>query len=89
MKDRTAGAWAESLSTSFLNPKTHNPYETFEDFLVAFKSAFGELDQEFTAQYQLQNLKQGKMLAEEYTMHFNALASQTGFREEAHIDVYQ
>jgi hypothetical protein len=28
MKDRTAGAWVESLSTSFLDPETHNPYET-------------------------------------------------------------
>jgi Retrotransposon gag protein len=89
MKDGTAGAWAESLSTSFLNPETHNPYETFKDFLVAFKSAFRELDQEFTTRSQLQNLKQGKMLAEEYTMHFDVLASQTGFREEALIDTYQ
>jgi Ty3 transposon capsid-like protein/Zinc knuckle len=89
MKDGTAGAWAECLSTSFLDPKTHNPYETFKDFLVAFESAFRELDWEFTAQSQLQNLKQGKMLAEEYTAHFNALASWTGFREEALIDTYQ
>jgi Ty3 transposon capsid-like protein/Zinc knuckle len=89
MKDGTAGAWAESLSTSFLDPETHNPYETFEDFLVAFESAFGEPDQEFTTWSQLQNLKHGKMLAEEYTAHFNALASQTGFREEALIDAYQ
>jgi Retrotransposon gag protein/Zinc knuckle len=89
MKDGTAGAWAESLSTSFLDPETHNPYETFEDFLVAFESAFGELDREFTTRSQLWNLKQGKMLAEEYTAHFNALAGQTGFGEEALIDVYQ
>jgi hypothetical protein len=53
MKDGTAGAWAESLSTSFLDPETHNPYETFEEFLIAFESAFGEPDREFTARSQL------------------------------------
>jgi Ty3 transposon capsid-like protein len=74
MKDGTAGAWAESLSTSFLDPEAHNPYNTFEGFLLAFESAFGEPDQEFTAHSQLQNLKQGKMSVEEYTAHFDALA---------------
>jgi Retrotransposon gag protein/Zinc knuckle len=89
MKDRTAGAWGESLSTSFLDPETHNPYKTFKDFLVAFESTFGEPDWEFTAQSQLRNLKQGKMSPEEYTAHFDALASQTGFGEEALINAYQ
>jgi uncharacterized FlgJ-related protein len=79
----------ESLSTSFLDLETHNPYKTFEDFLVAFKSAFREPDQEFTAQSQLQNLKQGKTSAEEYMAHFDALAGGTGFGEEALIDAYQ
>jgi Retrotransposon gag protein len=74
MKDGIAGAWAESLSTSFLDPETHNPYNTFKGFLLAFESAFGEPDREFTACSQLQNLKQGKMLVEEYTAHFDALA---------------
>jgi hypothetical protein len=48
MKDGTAGAWVESLSTSFLDLETHNPYKTFKD-LVAFESAFREPDQEFIA----------------------------------------
>jgi Retrotransposon gag protein len=89
MKDRTAGAWAESLSTSFLDPETSNPYETFEEFLFAFESAFGEPDQEFTAHSQLRNLKQGKMSVEEYMAHFDALAGRTAFGEEALIDAYQ
>jgi hypothetical protein len=32
-----------------MDPETHNPYETFEEFLVAFESAFREPDQEFMA----------------------------------------
>jgi Retrotransposon gag protein len=89
MKDGTAGAWAESLSTSFLDPETSNPYKTFKEFLFVFESAFGEPDQEFTARSQLRNLKQGKMSTEEYMAHFNALAGRTAFGEEALINAYQ
>jgi Retrotransposon gag protein len=89
MKDGTAGAWAESLSTSFLDPEAHNPYNTFEGFLLAFEGAFGEPDREFTTRSQLRNLKQGKMSAEEYMVHFDALAGRTAFGEEALISAYQ
>ena len=89
MNEGMAGTWAESLTTAFLDPEMANPYETFEEFMTAFESAFREPDREFTARSQLRNLRQGKMSAEEYTAHFEALAGRTGFGEQALINAYQ
>ena len=89
MREGTAGAWAENLATTLLNPAAASPYATFDAFLTAFENAFGEPDRKFAARSQLWSLKQGKMSAEEYMAHFEALASRTRFTEETLMDAYQ
>ena len=85
----SAGAWAENQTELMLNAE-NKPFSTFDQFLLAFETAYCEYDRAEAARRGIENLKMGKGdTVEAYTTTFESLAPHTGYNDTALIERYR
>src|SRR5215469_5729811 len=63
------------------NTDPDNAYGTYRDFIKQLKEAFGLADTEAEARYQLEQLRQGQMTADEYVNKFKVFVGEANLSD--------
>jgi hypothetical protein len=85
MKGGTAAQWSRRKLKQYANGEDPD----WDTFLQDFRQTFSDPDPKGTARHKLSKLKQGTNSADEYVSSFKELMDETGYNEDALVEMFE
>ena len=86
MREGNAGPWAQDKVKNFSRTGST---PSWEEFLIEFKSVFGDPDPASSARFKMDQLSQGSLTCDEYVAQFRTLKGDTGYNDAALVEKFE